>query len=412
MIGAIAGDIIGSVYEWDNYKSKDFQPLVRRDCFYTDDSICTIAVADALMSGRSPALSLKDWGRRYFDNNGWGGGFRKWLASESNAPYNSWGNGAAMRVSPAAWLANSLEEALEYSRRVTEVTHNHAEGLKGADATTTAVYLALHGSSPEEITQAIQSTYSYDLSKTVDLIRPGYRFNESCQGTVPQALICALTATSFEDAMRNAISIGGDSDTVAAIAGGVAEALFGVPQSMILEVARRLPTDMKRVLHSLYGRRGVYMPIVGVVDKSIYGRYRSPDCGSPGSLALPHKRLMRIHYRLVVLLATCLEARSWNGDLGGNDLTNFAYGFRVVYTFENGVLCAKRVSPGGCSGFDWTAQDSLCEAAELIEIALIENNMSKYIQQFGVKALRQGERFAEIANRRKVQVRMIASGEW
>jgi len=252
MIGAIAGDIVGSVYEWSNYKAKDFSPLFRADCFYTDDTICTIAVADALLNQKPPAQCLKDWGLRYFENNGWGSSFRRWLQSPDDGPYNSWGNGAAMRVSPAAWLATSLEQALEFSRMVTEVTHNHPEGLKGADATTVAIYLARQGKVAADIRTYLQTTFGYDLSATVDQIRPTYVFNESCLGTVPQALTCALEATSFEDAIRNAISIGGDSDTVAAIAGPVAEALFGMPDWIQSEVKSKLPGEMTRVLAELY----------------------------------------------------------------------------------------------------------------------------------------------------------------
>jgi len=252
MIGAIAGDIVGSVYEWNNYKAKDFEPLFRHDSFYTDDTICTIAVADALLNGKHPAASLKEWGLRHFDNNGWGGGFRRWLLSAGDGPYNSWGNGAAMRVSAAAWLATSLEHALEMAARVTEVTHNHPEGLKGAAATTAAIYLARQGQNASTIRKSIEQRFGYDLSKTVDQIRPGYSFSESCQGTVPQALVCALEASNFEDAIRNAISIGGDSDTVAAIAGPVAEAMFGVPTWIQDEVRRRLPESMQTVLGDLY----------------------------------------------------------------------------------------------------------------------------------------------------------------
>ena len=252
MIGAIAGDIVGSVYEWNNYKSKDFQPLFRGDSSYTDDSICTIAVADALLNEKHPAACLKEWGRWYFDNHGWGSAFRRWLMSQDDGPYNSWGNGAAMRVSAAALLASSLEEALDSATRVTEVTHNHPEGLKGAGATTMAIYLARQGQDARTIRKTIEKTFGYDLSMTVDEIRPGYRFNESCQNTVPQALICALEATSFEDAIRNAISIGGDSDTIAAIAGPVAEAMFGVPGWIRLETERKLPMDMRVVLNALY----------------------------------------------------------------------------------------------------------------------------------------------------------------
>jgi ADP-ribosyl-[dinitrogen reductase] hydrolase len=251
MLGAIIGDIVGSIYEWENHKSKDFEFLPKR-CFFTDDTVCTIAVADALLHGKPPAEALYDWCNRY-PGRGYGGMFGKWIQSPGAPPYNSYGNGAAMRVSPAGFLGETLEETLAMARAVTEVTHNHPEGLKGAAATAHAIFLATNGEGPGDIRAAISKTYGYDLSRTVDGIRPAYRFNETCQQTVPEALICALDATSYEDAIRNAVSIGGDSDTVAAIAGGVAEALFGVPDALAQEGLRRLPEDMRLILAAVYG---------------------------------------------------------------------------------------------------------------------------------------------------------------
>ena len=224
MLGAIICDIAGSIYEFENYRAKDFEFFGRKADF-TDDTVCTIAVADALLNGKPPADALYEWCTRY-PGRGYGGMFAQWIQKPGGKPYNSYGNGAAMRVSPAGFLGRTLDEALDMARRVTEVTHNHPEGLKGAAATAHAIFLARNGVGPGEIRSAIQSSYGYDLSRTVDGIRPDYRFNETCQETVPEALICALEATDFEDAIRNAISIGGDSDTVAAIAGGVAEAMF------------------------------------------------------------------------------------------------------------------------------------------------------------------------------------------
>lgn len=171
-------------------------------------------------------------------------------------PYNSYGNGAAMRVSPAGLLAPSLDAAISLANRVTKVTHNHPEGMKGAASTATAIYLARHQISAKEIRQNIETRFAYDLSATVDEIRPHYRFNETCQDTVPQALICALSADSYENAIRNAISIGGDSDTIAAIAGGVAEALFGIPEPIAAQGLTYLPPDMRRILGLLYQRAG------------------------------------------------------------------------------------------------------------------------------------------------------------
>ncbi|MEX0959204.1 MAG: ADP-ribosylglycohydrolase family protein [Burkholderiales bacterium] len=250
MLGAIIGDIVGSIYEFNNHRSKQFE-FFGAGADFTDDTVCTIAVADALLNDLDPVEALRDWCTRY-PNRGYGSMFRHWLSSGDPRPYGSFGNGAAMRVSPAALLATSLDDALAKARAVTVVTHNHPEGLKGAAATAHAIFLARSGEGPERIRDAIQSEYGYDLNRTVDGIRPNYYFNETCQETVPEALICALKATDFEDAIRNAISIGGDSDTVAAIAGGVAEALFGLPDAIRQEAESRLPAEMNALLKKLY----------------------------------------------------------------------------------------------------------------------------------------------------------------
>ncbi|TVS12978.1 MAG: ADP-ribosylglycohydrolase family protein [Wenzhouxiangella sp.] len=257
MLGAIIGDIVGSVYEWKNVRTKDFGPLFHPEAFYTDDTVCTVAVADALVNDRHPGEALKDWGRRYWENGGWGGMFAQWLISDSLEPYNSFGNGAAMRVSPAGLLAASEEDAITLAHRVTEVTHNHPEGLKGAAATALAIYLARTGQPAAFIRLAVTERFGYDLDRTPDDIRPTYVFNETCQQTVPEALICALVASDYEDAIRNAISIGGDSDTVAAIAGGVAEALFGIPEAIGRKGWDYLPDDMRAVLQALYRKGGM-----------------------------------------------------------------------------------------------------------------------------------------------------------
>lgn len=254
MLGSIIGDIAGSVYEFNNYRAKDFEPFFHAKASFTDDTVCTVAVADALIHNKCPAQTLKTWGERYWSNGGWGRSFALWLGSDSLEPYGSYGNGAAMRVAPAGLIAKSLEEAQSFSVKVTQVTHNHPEGIRGAAATASAVYLAKSGSSAEEIRSHITEEFRYDLSRCVDKIRPGYVFNETCQRTVPEALTCALEATSFEDAIRNAISIGGDSDTIAAIAGGVAEARFGIPEPLAADVWKRLPLDMRKVLTKLYDR--------------------------------------------------------------------------------------------------------------------------------------------------------------
>ena len=252
MLGAIIGDIVGSVYEFNNYRAKDFQPFFHPKAFFTDDTVCTIAVAESLVTGKEPSASLREWGRRYWDNGGWGQRFALWIASDDMGPYNSFGNGAAMRVSAAGLLARSVDEAIALSDRVTEVTHNHPEGMRGAAATAVAIHLARSGVSASNIRQTISKQFGYDLAPTVDQIRPDYRYNERSQDTVPQALICAFEAANFEDAIRNAISIGGDSDTIAAIAGSVAEALFGIGDEIATQGWSYLPQEMRAVLHALY----------------------------------------------------------------------------------------------------------------------------------------------------------------
>lgn len=233
MLGAIIGDIVGSVYEWNNIKTKDF-PLFCERGFFTDDTVMTIAVAEALMNGGAEDNfidSMKKFGRLYPDA-GYGARFGNWLFSDSRAPYNSWGNGSAMRASPCGWFAETLEAAETLAGRSAAVTHNHPEGIKGAQAAAAAVFLARSGASKAEIKEYIESNYRYDLSRTIDEIRPGYRFNESCRETVPEAVIAFLESTDFEDAIRNAISLGGDSDTLTAITGGIAEAAYGIPSDI------------------------------------------------------------------------------------------------------------------------------------------------------------------------------------
>ncbi len=256
MLGAIIGDIVGSVYEFNNYRAKDFTPFFHPKAFFTDDTVCTIAVADALVNGKDPATTLREWGRRYWKNGGWGQRFALWIATDGMGPYNSLGNGAAMRVSAAGLLAKSIEDAIALSDRVTEVTHNHPEGMRGGAATAVAIHMARSGRGAGEIRQAIAQRFQYDLTPSVDEIRPSYRYNERSQDTVPQALTCALEARDYEDAIRNAISIGGDSDTIAAIAGAVAEALFGISDEMAAEAWRYLPSEMRVVLQDLYAIAG------------------------------------------------------------------------------------------------------------------------------------------------------------
>lgn len=237
MLGAIIGDVVGSVYEWHNVKHKLF-PFWNERCRMTDDSYMTLAVAKAILDSRATGKSLEEctfrWmqviGNRY-PRAGYGGRFQGWLLSSDPKPYGSYGNGAAMRVSPCGFAAKSLEEAKALSAAVTSVTHNHPEGMKGAEATAVAIWMARNGSTMEEIREKINAEY-YPMNFTLDGIRDSYRFNETCQDTVPQALMAFFESTGYEDAIRNAISIGGDSDTLAAITGGVAQAFYGVPEEI------------------------------------------------------------------------------------------------------------------------------------------------------------------------------------
>ena len=241
MLGAILGDIIGSPYEHYNHKSKDFR-LFRMRSRCTDDSVMTFAVAEALAAAKEQGCledeaAVKDllidamhkWGNKY-PHAGYGGRFRAWLRYEEREPYNSWGNGSAMRVSPAGWMGEDMETVRRLARWSSEVTHNHPEGVKGAEAVAAAIYLARNGSTKEEIKAYIESEFGYDLDRTCDEIRPVYIFDVSCQGSVPESIIAFLDGEDFEDTVRNAVSIGGDSDTIAAMAGSIAEAFFGIPE--------------------------------------------------------------------------------------------------------------------------------------------------------------------------------------
>ena len=263
MIGAIIGDIVGSRFEWHNIKHKDFE-LFTNDCFPTDDSIMTLALAQAILNSKSDYSDLSEnavecmrtIGRDYPDS-GYGGGFHRWLFSDNPKPYNSFGNGAAMRVSPAGFAAKSLDETKELSRKITQVTHNHPEGLKGAEATAVSIYMARTGSSLAEIREYVDENY-YPMNFTLDAIRPAYRFNETCQDTVPQALMSFFESTGFEDAIRNAISIGGDSDTLAAICGGVAEAYYGVPAQIRKDALTFLDKRLLKILEAFENKFAKY----------------------------------------------------------------------------------------------------------------------------------------------------------
>ncbi len=250
IIGAIAGDIIGSTYEFHPIKTKEFSLFNKRSTF-TDDTIMTLAVAKWLLNDKNSkdelVRQLQYFGNKY-PNGGYGRMFKKWLRTDHPKPYGSWGNGSAMRVSPVAWVGDSLEEVQKLAELSSIITHDHPEGVKGALATADAIYLARLGSSKEEIRDHIEVRYDYDLSRTLDEIRPHYRFDVSCHGSVPESIICFLEANDYEDTIRNCISLGGDADTMAAIAGGIASAYWEVPNDIHSKAIHRLSYDLLDVL--------------------------------------------------------------------------------------------------------------------------------------------------------------------
>ncbi len=260
MIGAIIGDIAGSRFEFNNYRSKDFT-LLHEKCYFTDDSVMTIALCEAFMRSadnqfrdlpEQSVICMREIGQPY-PNCGYGGRFFHWMYADDPKPYNSYGNGAAMRVSGCAWVADSPEQAKAFSRDVTVVTHGHPEGLKGAEAVTMAIYLARIGKSITEIRDYIIKNY-YAIDFTLDEIRESYQFNETCQNSVPQALEAFFESTDFEDAIRNAISIGGDSDTIAAITGSIAEAYYGVPVRLREKALTYLDGRLLKILNAFEAR--------------------------------------------------------------------------------------------------------------------------------------------------------------
>ena len=252
MFGAIIGDIVGSVYEFNNIKTKEFSPFIHPNAKFTDDTVCTVAVLDCLLNHKEPAQALRYWCERYWENGGWGKRFARWLASGSSEPYGSAGNGAAMRVSACAWLNDDFQDAMKSAMRVTVITHDHPEGLKGALSVCAAIFSFRQGADVDDVKKYITETYGYDLTMSVSELRNTAReHSELAEQTVPEALICALEAHSFEDAIRNAVSIGGDSDTIAAIAGSIAEARFQIPVEFIEYVEKMLPEDMLAILRSI-----------------------------------------------------------------------------------------------------------------------------------------------------------------
>ncbi len=253
MIGAIAGDVIGSVYERFRVKRTDF-PLFSDRCRFTDDTVLTVAVADAILQGVDYREKLKEYYRHY-PYAGYGGAFAIWASSEHSEPYNSWGNGSAMRVSPVGFAFDALDEVLDQAMESAKVTHNHPEGIKGAQATAAAVFLARTGSTKSRIREYVQEAFRYDLSRSLDDIRPSYTFDVSCQGSVPQALTAFLESEDYEDAVRKAISLGGDSDTLACIAGGIAQAFYGgVPEFIVRTVRAILDERLNTVVERFSAR--------------------------------------------------------------------------------------------------------------------------------------------------------------
>lgn len=247
MFGAIVGDVIGSVFEWDNYKGTDFE-MFHPTTDFTDDTVLSIATAEVLLDHSDYTDAYQNYGQTY-PGRGYGGRFGDWIYSEDALPYNSWGNGSAMRVSPVGFMFNSVEQVLLEAEKSAIVTHSHPEGIKGAQATALSIFLARKGNSKDTIRKIISNQFDYDLTRTVNSIRPNYKFNESCQETVPEAIIAFLDSENFEDAIRLAISLGGDSDTLACITGGIAQAYYKeIPKYIIDGVNALLPIEFKAIV--------------------------------------------------------------------------------------------------------------------------------------------------------------------
>lgn len=259
ILGAIAGDVIGSTYEFMPVKTTDF-PLFRYEkhsrlnSSFTDDTVMTVANADWLLHGGSLAKIMQYYGKEY-PYAGYGGMFSGWLIDTTPQPYNSFGNGASMRVSPVGWAFNTLEETLDAAEESAAVTHNHPEGIKGAQAVAASIFLARRRKSKEEIKEYVMTKFTYDLNRTCDEIRPWYQFDETCQGSVPESIICFLESHDYESAVRLAVSLGGDADTMGAMAGSIAEAFYGgVPELIRAKTCRRLPDDFMDILY-LFGEK-------------------------------------------------------------------------------------------------------------------------------------------------------------
>jgi ADP-ribosylglycohydrolase len=255
MFGAVIGDICGSIYEFDNHKTDKPETidLLNPYCTYTDDTVLTCAVAEAAFGDGDYAGAILKWARRY-PRESYGHNFSKWFLGEDHRPYNSFGNGSAMRVSAVGWAFPTLEETRVQAKRSAECTHNHSEGIKGAEAVASAIFLARTGKTKDEIKNYTEREFGYNLNRTLDEIRPGYQFDESCQGTVPEAITAFLESENFSHAIKCAISIGGDSDTIAAITGGIAEAFYQgktgpeIPEDLVIFAKSKIPPDIENVL--------------------------------------------------------------------------------------------------------------------------------------------------------------------
>jgi ADP-ribosylglycohydrolase len=258
LLGAIAGDIIGSVYEYNAPKTTDFE-MFTPNSQITDDSILTIAVADAILNEQKYLEFIRAYALKY-PHGGYGGFFRQWMHSRDPQPYNSFGNGSAMRVSPVGWAFATVEDVLREAEASASVTHNHPEGIKGAQAVALSIFRARTGVSKDDIRSEITERFGYDLSLTLDEIRPTYRFDETCQKTVPPAIIAFLESNDFEDAVRKSISLGGDADTLAAITGSIAEAFYGgVPEDLLEEVRKRVPDELWEVIERFSQKYANYL---------------------------------------------------------------------------------------------------------------------------------------------------------
>ena len=258
MLGAIAGDILGSIHELNPIKIKKFK-LLDPGCVFTDDTVMTVAVADSIMIGVPYVESLQKWGRKY-PGAGYGGWFKKWIHQDDPKPYNSFGNGSAMRCSSIGWLYNDEETVLEEAKKSAEITHNHPEGIKGAQAVALGVMMGRKGSSKIEIEDKLESLFDYDLNQKLSHIRPNYSFDVTCQGSVPQAIIAFLESEDFEDAIRNAISLGGDADTQACIAGALAEAHYmNIPDQLKEFVLKKITPDISYVTNEFLDKTRIVL---------------------------------------------------------------------------------------------------------------------------------------------------------